>query len=152
MERTEKVIITNMCMVYDDEGNILVQDRVNPNWPGITFPGGHVEPKESFVNSVIREVKEETGLDIEQCKVCGFKQFTNKDGEYRYIVIFFKTNTFKGKLRSSNEGKVFWIKRDEIENYKLADGFIDMMKIFEEENLNEIYYENKNNDWITHLL
>ena len=43
-----------MCMVYD--GNrILVQDRMNPNWPGITFPGGHIEPKESFVESVIRE-------------------------------------------------------------------------------------------------
>lgn len=46
--------INNMCMVYD--GNrILVQDRMNPNWPGITFPGGHIEPKESFVESVIRE-------------------------------------------------------------------------------------------------
>ena len=50
----EKCVLTNMCMVYD--GNrILVQDRMNPNWPGITFPGGHIEPKESFVESVIRE-------------------------------------------------------------------------------------------------
>lgn len=152
MERTEKVIITNMCMVYDDAGNILVQDRLNPNWPGITFPGGHVELKESFVKSVVREVKEETGLEIDQCQVCGFKQFTSKDNEYRYIVIFFKTNSFKGELKSSDEGKVFWIKRNEINNYKLADGFIDMLKIFEEENLNEIYYENKDNNWITHLL
>nr|WP_279401436.1 NUDIX domain-containing protein [Piscibacillus salipiscarius] len=30
-------------MVYDDE-QILVQDRVGKSWPGITFPGGHVEP------------------------------------------------------------------------------------------------------------
>ena len=52
--RAEVVTLTNMCMVYD--GNrILVQDRMNPNWPGITFPGGHIEPKESFVESVIRE-------------------------------------------------------------------------------------------------
>ena len=28
---------------------------MNPNWPGITFPGGHIEPNESFVESVIRE-------------------------------------------------------------------------------------------------
>ena len=54
MAREEKCVLTNMCMVYD--GNrILVQDRMNPNWPGITFPGGHIEPKESFVESVIRE-------------------------------------------------------------------------------------------------
>ena len=62
MAREEVCILTNMCMVYD-ENRILVQDRMNPDWPGITFPGGHVEPKESFVESVIREVKEETGLD-----------------------------------------------------------------------------------------
>ena len=54
MAREEKCVLTNMCMVYD--GNrILVHDRMNPNWPGITFPGGHIEPKESFVESVIRE-------------------------------------------------------------------------------------------------
>ena len=65
MSRAEKVILTNMCMVYDNKGNILVQERVNKDWPGITFPGGHVEPRESFVRSVIREVREETGLTVE---------------------------------------------------------------------------------------
>lgn len=73
MARAESAIFTNMCMIYDDKGNILVQDRKNPDWPGITFPGGHVEPGESFVCSVIREVKEETGLDIENPQLCGIK-------------------------------------------------------------------------------
>ena len=63
MAKKESCVLTNMCMVYDGD-RILVQDRGNPDWPGITFPGGHVEPNESFVRSVIREVKEETGLDI----------------------------------------------------------------------------------------
>ena len=44
MARRETVVLTNMCMVYDGEGNILVQDRLDPEWPGVTFPGGHVEP------------------------------------------------------------------------------------------------------------
>lgn len=42
MSRTETVILTNMCMVYD--GNkVLVQDKLDPKWRGATFPGGHVE-------------------------------------------------------------------------------------------------------------
>lgn len=48
MARTENAIFTNMCMVYDGRGNILVQDRKDPGWPGLTFPGGHVEPGEAF--------------------------------------------------------------------------------------------------------
>ena len=47
-----------MCMVYDDAGNVLVQDKVDKKWSGLTFPGGHIEKGESFVDSVIREVYE----------------------------------------------------------------------------------------------
>ena len=43
MSKCETVVLTNMCMVYDDNGNILVQNRTKNTWPGITFPGGHVE-------------------------------------------------------------------------------------------------------------
>ena len=37
-------------------------DRKKRDWPGITFPGGHIESGESFTDAVIREVQEETGL------------------------------------------------------------------------------------------
>ena len=62
MSRTETVTLTNMCMVTDAHGNVLVQDRTDKNWPGLVFPGGHVEAGESFTESVIREVYEETGI------------------------------------------------------------------------------------------
>lgn len=139
MAGEERAIFTNMCMIYDDDGNILVQDRVNPDWSGVTFPGGHVEAKESFVSSVIREVKEETGLNIENPVLCGIKQFQTKSGA-RYIVLFYKTNKFSGELVSSDEGRVFWIKRSELESYSLADDFEDMVKVFESDDLSEFYY------------
>ena len=46
--RTEQVTLTNMCMVYDNDGNVLVQDKVDSDWGGLTFPGGHIEKGRIF--------------------------------------------------------------------------------------------------------
>ena len=62
-----------MCMVTDGKGNVLVQERNHPIWPGITFPGGHVEEREAFVDAVKREVCEETGLSIQNPSICGMQ-------------------------------------------------------------------------------
>lgn len=39
--RAEVVTLTNMCMIYNEKGQVLVQDRVDAKWGGLTFPGGH---------------------------------------------------------------------------------------------------------------
>ena len=151
MSRAEQVILTNLCMVYDDAGNILVQNRVDPVWPGICFPGGHIEAGESFVESVIREVWEETGLTIENPVLCGTKQFPMKSGE-RYIVFFYKTNRYHGKLKSSREGEVFWIPRSDLPKYQMVEDFLDMVKVMEQDDLSEFYYYIENGDWKLKLL
>ena len=151
MSRAEQVILTNLCMVYDGAGNILVQDRKDPSWPGLCFPGGHIEPGESFVESVIREVWEETGLTIENPKLCGTKQFQTKHGE-RYVVFFYKTDRFSGNLKSSDEGEVFWIPRTDLHKYTLCDDFPDMVRVFEEDDLSEFYYYTENGNWKLKLL
>ena len=55
MDGIEKVIFMNMCMVYDNEGNVLALDKVGKGYSGTTFPGGHVETGETFKESVIRK-------------------------------------------------------------------------------------------------
>lgn len=75
------------------------------------------------------------------------KQWTQKDNSYRYIVIFYKTNTFDGELKSSYEGKVFWINRKEINNYVVADGFMEMLEVFENDNLAENYHWLEDGVW-----
>lgn len=146
MGKSESAVFTNMCMIYDNNGNILVINRKNPDWPGVTFPGGHVEKGESFVESVVREVKEETGLDIDNPQLCGSKQFQDKE-DNRYVVLFYKTNRFSGQLKSSDEGEVFWIPRSELQNYNLSVDFMDMVKIFESDELSEFYYYKEDNTW-----
>ena len=91
---TEHCELTNLCMLTDDEGRILVQDRTDPSWPGICFPGGHVEPGESFVESVIREVREETGLTVQDPILCGVKQFPLRGGG-RYVLLLFRASRYR---------------------------------------------------------
>lgn len=150
MAKVEKAIFVNMCMVTDGD-NVLMIDRKKPDWPGFTFPGGHVEKEESFVDAVIREVYEETGLTIENPVLCGTKQF-QEDEETRYVVFFYKASRFSGTLKASDEGEVFWINRKELTSYPLALDMEAMVQVMESEALSEFYYYKENGSWKYKLL
>lgn len=146
MARTEIVTITNMCMVCDGD-NILVQDKKDDDsWNGATFPGGHVEKGEPFTDAVIREVYEETGLTIRSPRLCGIKDWIREDGS-RYMVLLYKTDSFSGELRSSEEGEVFWVKMSEFGKLKLASDMDILLRVFCEEKLSEFFYNNDNGKW-----
>ena len=151
MPREERAEFTNMCMITDEAGNVLVLDLQNPDWPGVTFPGGHVEPGEAFTASVIREVREETGLTAEDPVLCGIKQFQTKSNA-RYVVFFYKATRYSGTLRSSDEGAVYWVHRQELPNLILAPDMLEMVRVMESETLNEFYYYQENGSWKYSLL
>ena len=139
MHNSEKVMLTNMCMIYDNDGNVLVQNR-KKSWLGYAFPGGHVELGELIIDSTIREVKEETGLDISNLELCGIKQWF-KPEEGRNICFLYKTCSFSGKLISTDEGENKWVKLSEIKNMNLAHTFDSMLDIFLNNNLSELYLQ-----------
>ena len=96
MSRSQATILTNMCLIEDGRGNIVMQIR-DPKryyWSGAALPGGHIEAHEGLVESVIREVKEETGLTIKNPKLVGMKHFYTTDNE-RYLVFLYRTSDFE---------------------------------------------------------
>lgn len=135
----EQAVFTTLCMVSDSNSRVLVQERVGTAWDGLAFPGGHVEPGESFVESVIREVLEEIGYLIKVPALCGIKQFTMENGG-RHVILLFKSSQFEGSLRPSSEGNVFWLERAKLKEYVLARDMDAMINLFDSEELSELYY------------
>lgn len=149
MARIEKVTMTNMCMVFD--GNkVLVQDKKDDDYSGITFPGGHVEKGEAFTDAVIREVFEETGLKISSPQLCGIKDWMEEDGT-RYMVLFYKSDKFEGKVTSSEEGEVYWTTLEEMKKKKLANGMDKMLEVFLDETISEYFFYKEDGDWVEEL-
>ena len=144
MERTEKVILTNMCMVRNGS-KVLVEDKRSVWADGIIFPGGHVEEHEPIVDSVIREVREETGLTIENPRMCGIKEWINEDGS-RYVVFLFTADRFTGELTSSSEGRVFWMEKEDVLKSNWIWHMDGLLKIMADGAFTELFLDAAN-DW-----
>ncbi len=124
----KKTKLTIMCMVYKDDGSFLVENRVKKDWPGLTFPGGHVEDDEYITDAVVREMKEETGLTVSNLEPRGYIEWNNFGDDVRHLAMLFKTKSFEGQVKSSKEGEIFFIKEADIEKYPLSN---DFLKIYE---------------------
>ena len=140
MSRKSEIELTSMCLIYDEE-RILVQEKVGTKYEGgLVFPGGHVEDNESLKESVIREMKEETGLTIKNPQLCGIKDWIQEDGS-RYIVILYKANEYEGKIQSSREGRIFWLDRKDIPNAHLIWNMRELLEIFETDQYSEFFFK-----------
>ena len=118
-------ILCNMIKI--NRGNdVLVLDKVKKyGWEGLTFPGGHVEKIESITDSVIREAKEETNLDVENIRYIGMISWYDMDNNDRIVGFLYETDDFSGELVKENvEGTLEFIDYEELKN---MDGHSDSM-------------------------
>ena len=149
MSRATSTILTNLCLIEDCLTNKVVLQYRSPErykkWSGYAFPGGHIEEGESLVESVIREVYEETGLTIADPKLVAVKDWSLDDGG-RYIVFCYKATEFTGQLRSSEEGEVSWVEKDQLDQLDLSYDMLPLLEVMEDPDLSEYYYRKRTDD------
>lgn len=96
-------------VVIDDQGRaLLTQRRDNGHWEA---PGGVLELGEDIVSGLIREVKEETGLQIEPLSLSGvYKNMTRG-----IVALVFRCKVVSGQLEETDEARAFrWVTAGEV--------------------------------------
>jgi 8-oxo-dGTP diphosphatase len=148
MSRTENVELAVLCLLTEGD-RILLQNRVKRDWHGYALPGGHVEPGESFVDAVIREMEEETGLTVIRPRLVGVKQFPIENG--RYLVLLFRADSYEGTLRSSEEGRMEWVRYDALSGLPTVDDFGELLAVMNSPDLSEFQYLIDGEQWTVSL-
>lgn len=118
------VVPSVVVIVQDDQGRVLMIHKTdNDKW---ALPGGGHEPGESIAKTVAREVKEETGYDVEVETITGIYTNPNHvmaydDGEVRQqFSIAFRARLRGGDKRTSGESsEVEWLTAEQIEQLDL---------------------------------
>lgn len=85
----EKRPMIGSAVIVEHEGKFLLGERNKENCNGYwVIPGGRPEFGETIEEAGIREIKEETGIDVELIKRIGYKEIINVPGNYHRIVFF----------------------------------------------------------------
>lgn len=145
-QRVERVILTNMCIIEDKDGNVVAMDKVSGAYRGTTFPGGHIEQHEVFNDAIIREVFEETGLRICHPKMCGVYHWIRDD--IHNILFIYHALEFEGTLKTSKEGNVYWIPLSELKKKKLATGSEHVITMVENDSINECVMKHQGDTYV----
>ena len=135
----------NMVKIYNKKtSQVLVLDKVKKyGWEGLTFPGGKVEFGESFADSVIREAKEETNLDIKNPKLVGIITWISDEG--KDVGLIYETTDFDGELVEENrEGRLFWMDYEEFKNIQSKSMSMDKILGIYEGDYREVFWDFRN--------
>ena len=126
--------VVGVGAIIISEGKILLEKRKNePSRGKWSIPGGLVELGESVEQAVIREVKEETGLDVEALCLVDVVDNINFDArgkvKYHYVIVDFLVNIRCGLPKAASDAdELKWVPFSEVEEYDLTKSFRDFFQ------------------------
>ncbi len=118
------------AIVFDGHNVLLVERAGEPLKGYWSLPGGLLETGEKLEDAIKREVKEETGLDIEILSRFDIFERIMRDAdgkaEYHYVLVDYICKATGGQMSpSSDVSKVAWIPYSQIRNYKVTSGTVE---------------------------
>jgi 8-oxo-dGTP diphosphatase len=120
--------IGNVCFLIDQTaGNILLLERSREPMRGLlTGVGGKTDFAEDIQQSCMREIKEETGLDVKSIQLKGILKTLAEDGQSSWILFVYTCTDFTGRLKVCEEGNLQWFDITKLDSLPLI-GFIKLI-------------------------
>jgi 8-oxo-dGTP diphosphatase len=120
------------------DGRLLIVRRARPPANGLfTLPGGVVELGETLTEAVIREVREETGLQIEPLGLAGYREAIARDAagriERHFVILPFAARWVAGEISLNDElAEARWLKPSELSALETTEGLADIVAAVQE--------------------
>ncbi|MBO9128150.1 8-oxo-dGTP diphosphatase [Bacillus sp. 165] len=128
-----------MCMIQKGDQVLLINRPDEKGFPGYIAPGGKVEFPESLSEGAIREVFEETGLQVKHLTYKGLDEYVSMEENIRYMVFNYLATEFEGELlHNPPEGELEWVPKNEIKEYPMQEWFKRRFPLFFQEGTFEI--------------
>lgn len=117
------------AIVHDERGRLLMVRRGHAPSAGTwSVPGGRVEPGESDADAVVREVHEETGLEVRPGDLVGHVERPGPDGVV-YDIFDYAAESVSGRLAAGTDAAdARWVAADEIATLECSPGLVEELR------------------------
>ena len=121
------------ALIFDGGRILLVERGKEPLKGHWSLPGGVLETGETLAQGLIREVREETGLEVEPAAMLEIFERIIRDAqgaaEYHYVLIDYICRVTGGKLQAADDAsRVEWVPQESLPDYQITAGTLPVIE------------------------